>query len=216
MRKVTCVLFGLGLLTAAWAGGVVVAQQDMVKTHIGHVTTAFQGTPSGQGLLATALAEAKIAAQHAALAMKSEGNLDQMKLHAGHVIHAIDPAVEPKGPGLNYGVKRAAAGVAQHIQLAAKVEGASKNVMTHANHVATSASNVATWSDEIVAMAKEVRSATDAKTAAGHVAHINMLAQQLTSGVDADKNGQVGWQAGEGGLQQAETHTNLLLKGEGL
>lgn len=216
MRKLTCAVLGLAvLMLIGWHGGAA-AQQDMVKTHIGHVTTGFQGTPNGQGLLPTALAEAKIAAQHAALAMKSEGNLEGMKLHAGHVIHAVDPTVEAKGPGLNYGVKRAAQGVAQHIQLAAKVEGASKNVMTHSNHVATSANNVVKWSDEIVAVAKEIRSATDAKAAAGHLAHLNMLAQQLTSGVDADKNGQVGWQAGEGGLQQAEMHMNLLLKGEGI
>lgn len=214
MRKTACVLFGLAA-SIVW-GGAAIAQQDMVKTHIGHVTTGFQGTPNGQGLLPTALGEAKVAAQHAALALKSEGNLDQMKLHVGHVLHALDPSAEPKGPGLGYGLTRAAQGVAQHIQLAAKAEGASKNVMTHSTHVATSAGNVVTWSAEIVAMAKEIRAATDATAAAGHVAHINMLAQQIVSGVDADKNGQVGWQAGEGGLQQAETHMNLLLKGEGL
>ncbi len=87
--------------------------------------------------------------------------------------------------------------------------------MTHSNHVATSAGNVVKWSDEILKTAQDVRSATDAKVAAGHVAHLNMLAQQLGAGVDADKNGQVGWQAGEGGLQMADMHMNLLLKGEG-
>jgi hypothetical protein len=87
--------------------------------------------------------------------------------------------------------------------------------MTHSNHVATAAGNVVKWSDETVAAAKEVRSATDAKVAAEHVAHMNMLAQQLASGLDADKNGQIGWQAGEGGLQQADMHVNLLVKGEG-
>jgi hypothetical protein len=202
-------------LLVTLSAGVAFAQQDMVKTHLGHVTTAFNGTPNGQGLLPTAMAEAKIAAQHAALAMKSEGNLDAMKLHAGHVIHAVDPTVEMKGPGLNYGVKRAAQGVAQHIELAAKSPGASKNVMTHSNHVATSAGNVVKWSDEIIKAAQDVRSATDATAAAGRVAHLKMLAQQLASGVDADKNGQIGWQAGEGGLQQADMHVNLLLKGEG-
>lgn len=216
MRKMTNVLFVLALPAAVvWSGGVA-AGQDMVKTHIGHVTTAFNGTPNGQGLLPTAVAEAKIAAQHAGLAMKSEGNLDAMKLHAGHVLHAIDPGREAKGPGLNYGVMQAAQGVTKHIQLAAKTEGASKNVMTHANHVATSAENVVKWAGEAVGVATEIRAATDAKTAASHVAHLNMLTQQIVSGVDADKNGQIGWQAGEGGLQQAELHVNLLLKGEGM
>lgn len=217
MRNVTYVVFGLVVMAGSvWSGGAVAARQaDMVKTHMGHVTTSFQGTPMMQGLLPTAVAEAKIAAQHAALAMKSEGNLDAMKLHAGHVLHAIDPSVEMKGPGLNYGVKRAATGAAQHIELAAKVAGASKNVMTHSAHVSASANNVVKRADEMVAVVKEIRSATTAAAAAPHLAHLNMLAQQLYAGVDANKDGQVGWQTGEGGLQQAETHMQLMLKGEG-
>lgn len=216
LRNVTCVLFGLALAAGiAWSGGAVAAQADMVKTHMGHVTTSFQGTPMMQGLLPTALAEAKIAAQHAALAAKSEGNLDGMKLHAGHVLHALDPTVEMKGPGLNYGVKRAAMGVAQHIELAAKVSGASKNVMTHSVHVSASANNVVKRADEMIAVAQQIRAATTAADAAPHVAHLNMVAQQLYAGLDANKDGQVGWQTGEGGLQQAETHMQLMIKGEG-
>ncbi len=218
MRNVTYVLFGLALMVGSlWSGGVVAARQqaDMVKTHMGHVTTSFQATPTEQGLLPTAVAEAKIAAQHAALAMKSEGNLDAMKLHAGHVIHALDPSVEMKGPGLNYGVKRAAMGVAQHIGLAAKVAGASKNVMTHSMHVSASANNVVTRADEMVAVAQQIRAATTAAEANSQLAHFNMLAQQLYAGVDANQDGRVGWQTGEGGLQQAETHMQLMIKGEG-
>lgn len=39
VRKATCIAFGL-VAAAAWGGGVA-GQQDMVKTHIGHVTTGF-------------------------------------------------------------------------------------------------------------------------------------------------------------------------------
>ena len=102
------------------------AQADMLQTHIGHIMESFKDTPKQQGLLPTALEEAKIATQHAALALKSKDNLDQMKLHAGHVIHAVDPTIEAKGPGLGYGVKKAAQSVAQHVELAAsrgRVEG---------------------------------------------------------------------------------------------
>ena len=212
MKKVTSVLFAL-MLTAA----VATAQTpDGVKTHIGHVQTSFMGTPMNQGLLPTAIAEAKIAAQHAALALKASGNLDQMKLHAGHVLHALDPSIEATGPGLGYGVKRAAMGVAQHVGLAAKVEGASKNVMTHSNHVATSAGNVVKWADEMIAVAREIRAGASSDAVSGHLPHLNMLAQQLYPGLDANKDGNIGWQAGEGGLQQAETHMGLLVKGEGL
>src|SRR5688500_16171350 len=158
---------------------VITAQTpDGVKTHIGHVQTSFMGTPMNQGLLPTAIAEAKIAAQHAALALKASGNLDQMKLHAGHVLHAVDPSIEAAGPGLGYGVKRAAMGVAQHVGLAAKVEGASKNVMTHSTHVATSAGNVVKWADEMIAVAREIRAGASSDAVAGHLPHLNMQAQR--------------------------------------
>jgi hypothetical protein len=215
VRQRALILAGVGLLVAGIAAGVAQAQGNMVQAHIGHVMTGFQGTPNGQGLLPTAHAEAKIAAQHAALAAKSPDNLDSMKLHAGHVIHAIDPSVEAQGPGLGYGVKRAAQGVAQHIQLAAKTEGASKNVQTHAAHVAASAGNVAQWSDELVALAQKIRGASTAAAAAPLVAELQTRTQQLMTGVDANNDGRISWEAGEGGLQQAQQHMELLLKGEG-
>ena len=218
MRNVTYVLFGLALMVGSlWSGGVVAARQqaDMVKTHIGHVTTSFQAVPMEEGLLPTAVAEAMIATQHAGLAVTSEGNLDAMKRHAGHVIHALDPTIETEGPGLGYGVKRAAMGVAQHIGLAAMAAGASQNVMTHSMHVSTSANNVVARADELVAVAQRIRAATTAADANAHLAELNTLAEQLYAGVDANEDDRVGWQTGEGGLQQAEMHMQLLLKGEG-
>ena len=149
------------------------------------------------------------------LAASSEGDLDGMKRHAGHVVHAVDPSVEAQGPGLGYGVKRAAMGVAQHIGLAAMAAGASDNVMTHSMHVSASANNVVARADEVVAVAQQIQAATTAAEADAHLADLSRLAEQLYAGVDANEDGRVGWQTGEGGLQQAEMHMQLMLKGEG-
>jgi hypothetical protein len=46
------------------------------------------------------------------------------------------------------------------------------------------------------------------------VARLNALAQQVTSGLDVNKDGQVGWQTGEGGLEQAQAQMQLILKGD--
>ena len=209
-------LTGEGVANGAWKIAVVDAPPNLVRVHLAHVANSFPGAPDQQGLLTAALAEAKIAAQHAALAAKSPDNLEAMKLHAGHVIHAIDPGVEKTGPGLGFGVRRAAAGVVEHIQLASKVPNVHASVLTLASHVLASSNNTLRRCDELVALAQHLRSAATAADASADVARLNALAQQLTSGLDVNKDGQIGWQTGEGGLVQAQAQMQLILKGEGI
>jgi hypothetical protein len=176
----------------------------------------WRDTPEGQGLLPAAIAEAKIAAQHASLAAKDPSNLDAMKRHSAHVLHAVDPEQIESGPGLSYGVKKAAAGAAQHISAASNAEGASAAVQTHATHVATSAQNTVTRVDKLVALAKNIAMTNSAANASPLVAELNTLAQQLLTGEDTNGDGRTGWQEGEGGLEVAETHGNLMKQAEGL
>src|SRR5678816_2347599 len=172
-----------------------------VGTHVGHVMNAFSDTPKGLGLLPTAMEEARIAVVHAGLAARDPENLGAMKLHAGHVINAVDPAVVAAGPGLGYGVKRAALGIATHIDLAAKSPGASPNVVNHAMHVGTSARNTVQRADAIVAIAQQIRAATSASVAAALVSQLVSLTNELVLGKDADADGRVSTKEGEGGLQ---------------
>ena len=185
-----------------------------VGIHIGHVVNAFGDTPNGMGLLATAMAEARIAATHAGLAGRQPGNLEYMKTHAGHVINALDPTIIAAGPGLKYGLKKAALGVATHIELAAAAQGASANVITHARHVAMSARNTVDRSDQLLALAQKVQAATTAAEAAALVSQMVSLADQLIAGFDANADGRITWEHGEGGLQQCDEHLKLMLAGE--
>lgn len=212
MKRLTYLVLTVAL--AAGAGRLAVAQGNMVQAHIGHVADSFAQTPDKQGLLPTALAEAKIAAQHASLGMKNPDDLAGMKLHAGHVLHALDPSVEAKGPGLGFGVKRAAEGAAQHIELAAKVDGASANVKTHSSHIAGAATSAAARAGEAVALAQKVRAATAPAEAAGLMKELSAAVDGIASGIDANKDGRVNWAAPEGGLNQATQHLEFLKKGE--
>ncbi len=187
-----------------------------VGTHLGHVVNSFFDTPNNQGLLPVATTEAKTAATHAALAARTPTNLDAMKLHAGHVLNAIDPAIVATGPGLGYGLKKAAAGVAAHIELAAKSQGASPNVVLHAAHVATSARNTIARAEQAIALAKQIQAATSATDAAALLNQLVSLTAQFMTGADANGDGRIGWQENEGGLQQAQEHMTLLLAGEGI
>ena len=203
-----------GSLPPAPVRAVVAVPAGPVGTHIGHIVNAFGDTPMNNGLLPTALAEARTASQHATLGARNPANLDAMKLHAGHVINALDPTIVPMGPGLGYGLKKAALGVANHIDLAAKAQGASVNVQTHANHIATCARNTIVRADSMIAIAKRIQAATEAGAAAAMMNQLVSLGNQLVAGFDANADGRVTTQEGEGGLQQAEEHVQLMLAGE--
>jgi hypothetical protein len=185
-------------------------------THIGHVMTTWKDTPSMMGFLPAAVADAKVAAAHAGLAAKSPDNLDAMKMHAGHVLNALDPTLMAKGPGSGYGVKKAAAGALQHIGFAAKAETASAAVKTHATHVSASLDDVIKWTDEAIGTAQKIQASTSAPEAAKLVTQLVEQTNAIANGIDANKDGTIGWQTGEGGLAQAQTHMALMMKAEGL
>jgi hypothetical protein len=197
---------------------VVVSKIEVIPPHlhIGHVMTSWRDTPGGVGLLVVAVGDAKVAAEHARLAGKEPSTLDDIKRHAGHVLNALDPGIEPKGPASGYGVKKAAAGALQHLGFAAGAEGASANVGTHATHATASLRDAIHWTDQAIVMAEKVRAATSVAEAGPLVKDLILLTTHLVDGVDANNDGQIGWQSGEGGLTQAQTHMALMMKGEAL
>jgi hypothetical protein len=202
-----------GAYAAPAAGPTLPVPAGPVGTHIGHVVNAFNGTPNGGGLLPTAMGEARVALQHAQLAGRQPTNLDYMKTHAGHIINAIDPTIEKTGPGLGYGLKKASDAVATHIELAAEADGATPSQKLHAGHVATCARNTSKRADELLALAQKVKAATTAPEAAALVAQMNTIATQLLAGFDANGDGRVSVDPGEGGLQLADDHVKLMLGG---
>jgi len=209
VRTLTSVALAICLIAASAGNARLAGQANMVQTHIGHVLDAFNGTPMNMGLLPTAMAEAKTAAQHAGLAAKST-TLPMMQTHAGHVINAIDPTIVAQGPGLGYGVKKAAMGVATHADLAGKAPEANAMVKMHSMHVNTAATNVAAMADEVVALAQKIRMSTSLEEAQKLAAEMQTKAEQLTTGVDADGNGQISWNKPEGGLAQAQQHMGFM------
>lgn len=202
-------------LAFAWAGPAA-AQQSPAHAHMGHVADGFANTPEGAGLLPTALAEAAVAQQHAELALRNTEDLASMQRHAGHVLHAVDPSQIEQGPGAGYGVVRAASGVIQHIEMAGAHESASDNIRTHATHVATSARNTVERAERAAALAAEIMATSSVEHAAHLLQELAALTGQLASGVDANGDGRIGWQEGEGGLDQAQQHIDLMKRGEGM
>jgi len=181
--------------------GIVVSRIEppLVHAHIGHVMIGWRDTPGSVGLLTVALSDARVGDAHALLAAKATSNLDDMKLHAGHVLHALDPGLEPKGPASGYGVKKAAAGALQHVGFAAGVEGASATVKGQAAAASAKLTDTLTQVDLAIGTAHKIRAATTAPEAAALVQELSRLTTQIGSQ-----------------LNQAEVEMRTMMKAEGL
>ena len=211
-NRTSTVALGLALASLVAAGDASAqAAAPALSPHIGHVQTSFRDTPEQKGFLETAIAEADVAIQHATLGMRDLTNLDAMKRHAGHVLNALDPSLMAQGPGKGYGLKKAATNVAGHITMAGGAEGQPAGVKTHSVHVAQSANNTVKRVDEMIALAQQIQAATSADQAKPLFEQLNAKAQLLRAGVDANGDGRIGWQEGEGGLDMSKTHMDLML-----
>jgi len=200
-------LVGLGLS----AGHAAAQEPTPAQIHMGHVLEKFVNVPGDRGLLPVAVADARVAAQHATLGAQDPNNLQAMKLHARHVMHAIDPRVAESGPGSGYGLLDATVNLIRHIELASRATGATDGMRTHAVHVIASARNTERRADRVLALAQVIADHIDsAADAAALYGDLTMLAGQLFEGVDANGDGQIGWQEGEGGLQVVEQHVNFM------
>jgi hypothetical protein len=214
-------LFALSLPIAAGAqadsaGGGRGAALQTIRTHVGHVADAFQGTPEGRGLLPTALAEAEIAQRHAALASNDATNLEAIKLHVGHVLHAVDPTVVTSGPGLGYGLKQAAENAVRHLRMAEDTEGASTAVRARARSVRWATMNVVDRANEIIELGGRIRAATTAADAAELLDDLTELTDAVIEGVDANNDGGIGYRRGEGGLEVAMQYLATLERDAGM
>jgi hypothetical protein len=210
MKKIiTVAVLALTVATGAYAA-------SDAHTHIGHVVSSWEDTPSERGLLPTAFKESLVAAAHANYAVNAADNFASMKTHAGHVRHAIDPTLEQGGPGLGYGLLKATNGSIKHITLASESVGASEAVKTHTVHVVTSLNNALERTDLALIEADAIIAAANAAEALPHAIELARLTKAAFAGVDADGDGKISWEKGEGGLQVADKHMGFMLDAEGL
>jgi hypothetical protein len=205
MRGLRSFSFSLLAASVVMSASGVTAQSP-AQTHVGHILTAFTGTPNGAALLAVAEADAALAVQHARLAGADQTDIGPMHQHARHVMQILDPAAMATGPGSGFGVGPAARAIAQHAEMAA--QGGADGVGTHAGHVATAARAVDARATEMIELARRLVRVTDYMAAYDMVRQLQTLAGQLVPGADTSGDGQIA--LGEGGLQHVRQHTELL------
>jgi len=209
------------------------APANAAHAHIAHIMTSWTDTPGMKGFMPAAIADTQVAMEQVERA-DLEGRINDFWLYGGYILNALDPGAETDAllktayarlpttyvkidvPGSGYGIKRAVAGALQHVRLAAQSDGASDNVGMHAAHVTASLENAAKWTDEAIATTRKLLDAKDVGAGQVLIDELTALIGQIAIGTDANGDGQTGWQAGEGGLRQANAHMRLMMKAEGL
>ena len=120
------------------------------------------------------------------------------------------------GPGLGWGAVHGAERTAHYISLAAASSGAVPAIETHAEHIATAARNAMVNGNAAAGLAQDIIDAEEADVAAGLLAELVERTTAMLEGIDANGDGRIGWQEGEGGLAQARQHLQLLLGAIGM
>lgn len=183
---------------------------DAAAQRLGYLTTASPDTPAGMGLIATGLAEAEIALEHVSLAGRNAGDLSNMQRHMGHVLHAIDPTEVGRGPGMGFGVVRAARGSLLQIEQLRALEGLPRVVSFHAPYLARAARGALARADEAVALARQVQRASSAAAAHRLVERLDEAVRAMAYGFDRDDDGRIGHTEDEMGLAQVRYHLTLV------
>lgn len=206
---------------------------------VGYILTSSPDAPGGMGLLAVGMAEAEIAADHVALAGRDSTNLSNMQRHMSHVLHAVDPSEVGQGPGMGYGVRRAAR---QILEQARQLEGTGQTgqlegmeqaprpealapaavgevdaegdvpgvLRYHAPWVARAARGTMARTDEVTDLARQVQRASSAVAAHRLVERLADAVRAMTYGYDADDDGRIGHTENEMGLAQVEHHLRIV------
>ncbi len=210
---VSGVVAGLGLLAAA------VGAQESAHAHILQVVNPEAASVAELGFLRQALGEAGTAAEYASFAAGGQqrpGDLQAMKTHAGNVLHALDPKRMDNGPGLGFGLVQASRQTIANIRMAADAPDASDGLRIHARHVVRCVRNTLSRAERMLEITQRILATASAEEADQLSDELNILGFQLRNGVDANEDGRITWQEGEGGLYVAQEHLRLLLKGEGI
>ncbi|GGX47255.1 hypothetical protein [Saccharospirillum salsuginis] len=206
----------LGVLIALSAAVQAESTMNVAHMHLDHVGTEWPETPNQLGLLTTAINEATVAETHMTLALDHGGNLDTLKQHVGHVIHALDPEEQASGPGAGFGVIEGTDGAEKHMLYAAQSPGASDNIINNNLSVRNPLKNAESLAKKAVRRGKAVLEADSVAGAEEDLQAMAWLVNAMIHGIDENGDGVINADKTEGGLNIAREQLAEIREAEGL
>jgi serine/threonine protein kinase len=179
-------------------------------------SSTYEGAPQAGGptvsLLASALAEAQIASQHAGLAQRSS-TIGGMHLHNEHTVNILlgtqddyDGDGSGQNPGFGVGLPRLIDLIEAQLDTVANAPAATRRLQANLENIRVCLENARLFADQIVELEKEMLAATDITAVSQPALDSTRIATALINGVDTNGNGQVEPFEGECGLNQVTTY----------
>lgn len=204
------------LAFAALAGTTLAESMNVAHMHLDHVAIEWAETPDKQGFLPTALNEADIAQTHMTLAANPGNDLAAVKLHVGHVLHALDPEEQETGPGLGFGVVEGADNAEKHMLYAAQSPGASDNIIGNNLSVRNPLKNAESLAKKAIRRGKAILKADSMEDARDDLEAMAWLVNAMINGIDENEDGMIEADKKEGGLMIASEKLAEIRAAEGL
>jgi serine/threonine protein kinase len=178
-------------------------------------SSTYEGAPSAGGptvgLLASALAEANKASQHAGLAQRST-NIGGFHTHNEHTINILLGTKEDynangtgENPGFGVGIPKFVDLMAVQLDAAANAPNSSRILQANLEVIRVCLENSRVRSDQIVELEKEFLATDDLTSVTQKAIESTQIAAALINGRDENGNGQVEAFEGECGLMQVIT-----------
>ncbi len=159
-------------------------------------------------LLDGALAEAKIAQQHAGLAAGST-SIGGVHSHAEHTINILNGTqIDYNGdgsgqnPGRGYGIAYFTDRIRDKLSAVANAPSASMLVQSQVELIGVCIDNVQNWMGQVVDLETQFINASDLDSIHDQLAQSTQLTDAIINGIDLNQNGRVEPFEGECGLQQ--------------
>lgn len=203
---------GLGEGVGSWRDAFGLVTDDEFTT-LETVLVSAEDTPGSQSLLYTAMVEAEAANQSASRAVASGDEPAALASAIGEVIYAIEPEAAPEWDtktaglvpgwsGRGYGLIEASGRIADGLRRV-QAEGGPAGEAAAAALVCVE--NTTGSARDALALAQSILAGVDGEEQAALLPQLERLTRAQLAGVDADGDGEIALEAGECGLQQAES-----------
>jgi hypothetical protein len=172
---------------AAWGLTACVSVQlpSIAHVHVGHAVTAWPDTPDKKGLFDIAQQEAKIVAEHAGYAVAGARDIKEVKLHLGHVLHALNPALEKTGPGMGYGLMKSLDGASDHLGFAAEVKDVSAHLKSGLPTVIAALKPLRQETQVLAILSRDARQASDLAQVVAYAEEVRQRSEKLVAQLGA-------------------------------